>query len=61
MIKATAREDKNQDGGKFPSKMLADLGVTAEAIQIRKAGVLPYMTAAGGALVVFASWYYFWH
>jgi amino acid transporter len=50
-----------QDHGKWPAKMLADLGITEDAMAIRKAGVLPYLTVLGGVLVVFASWWYFWH
>jgi amino acid transporter len=41
-----------QDGGKFPSRMLEDLGVTAATIGERKAGVLPYVTLAAGVVVV---------
>ena len=49
-----------QDHGKWPAKMLTDLGITEEMMHVRKAGVLPYLTIAAGALVVAASWYYFW-
>jgi amino acid transporter len=50
-----------QDHGKWPAKMLADLGITEDAMQVRKAGMLPYITAAGGILVAALSWWYFWH
>ena len=49
-----------QDGGKWPGKMLADLGVTEEVMHIRKAGLLPYATALGGILVALLGWWYFW-
>ena len=49
-----------QDKGKFPSKMLADLHVSLEALEIRKAGVLPYVTILGGAFIVAAAWWYYW-
>ncbi len=49
-----------QDRGKWPSKMLADLGITEEVMHIRNAGFLPYLTAAGGILVVLVSWWIFW-
>ncbi len=49
-----------QDHGKWPSKMLTDLGITEEMMHVRKAGMLPYVTIAAGALVVAASWWYFW-
>ena len=49
-----------QDKGKFPSKMLADLHVSLEALEVRKAGVLPYLTALGGVLVVAVAWWYYW-
>jgi amino acid transporter len=47
-----------QDGGKFPVRMLEDLGVTdAHALGERRAGVLPYLTLAGGiAVVLIANW-----
>jgi amino acid transporter len=49
-----------QDKGRFPSKMLADLHVSLEALEIRKAGVLPYVTILGGAFIVAAAWWYYW-
>ena len=49
-----------QDKGKFPSKMLADLHVSLEALEVRKAGVLPYLTVLGGVLVVAVAWWYYW-
>ncbi|GIK98234.1 MAG: amino acid permease [Alphaproteobacteria bacterium] len=41
-----------QDGGKFPSRMLEDLGVTTDTLHVRKAGMLPYVTLAAGVVVV---------
>ena len=38
-----------------PAKMLTDLGITEEMMHVRKAGMLPYVTIAGGILVVAAS------
>ena len=49
-----------QDGGKWPARMLADLGITEEAMHVRRAGMLPYLTAVGGIVVVALSWWYFW-
>ena len=49
-----------QDGGKWPSRMLADLGITEEAMHVRRAGMLPYLTVLGGIAVVALSWWYFW-
>lgn len=47
-----------QDQGKFPAAMLEDLGVGEDnAITERKAGMLPYLTLAGGvATVLVANW-----
>lgn len=45
-----------QDGGKFPARMLADLGVKDEhGLGEKRAGVLPYVTLAGGVAVVLIS------
>ncbi len=42
-----------QDGGKFPSRMLEDLGVKDEhGLGEKRAGVLPYLTLAGGVAVM---------
>ncbi len=42
-----------QDGGKFPARMLEDLGVKDEhGLGERRAGVLPYLTLAGGVVVM---------
>jgi amino acid transporter len=49
-----------QDRGKWPARMLADLGITEEAMHVRRAGMLPYLTVAGGIVVVALSWWYFW-
>jgi amino acid transporter len=46
-----------QDGGKFPARMLEDLGSEDGQLGERRAGVLPYLALAGGALVVlFSAW-----
>ncbi len=46
-----------QDGGKFPPHMLDDLGITEADLSVRKAGMLPYLTLAGGiAVVLIANW-----
>ena len=39
------------DGGKFPKRMLDDLHVSARDLNVRKAGMLPYITLAGGIAV----------
>lgn len=44
-----------QDGGKFPERMLEDLGSLDGQLGERKAGILPYLTLAGGLLVVLIS------
>jgi hypothetical protein len=49
-----------QDGGKWPAKMLTDLGITEEMMHVRKAGVLPYLTAAGGIATAALGWWIFW-
>jgi hypothetical protein len=42
-----------QDGGKFPARMLEDLGVKDEhGLGEKRAGVLPYVTLAGGVAVM---------
>jgi len=48
-----------QDGGHFPKEALADLGIRGGALGERRAGVLPYLTLAGGLIVVIASHYIF--
>ena len=47
-----------QDGGKFPPRMMEDLGLKeGEGLGERKAGVLPYLTLAGGiAVVILSAW-----
>jgi amino acid transporter len=48
-----------QDGGKFPSEALSDLGITDGELGERKAGMLPYLTlAAGAALMLWANWFF---
>jgi len=49
-----------QDGGKWPAKMLADLGITADAMAVRKAGMLPYLTVLGGVAMMLLGYYIFW-
>jgi hypothetical protein len=46
-----------QDGGKFPPQALAALGLKEGDMGERKAGMLPYLTLAGGLIVVLvANW-----
>jgi amino acid transporter len=47
-----------QDGGKFPPRMMEDLGLReGEGLGERKAGMLPYLTlAAGIAVVILSAW-----
>jgi amino acid transporter len=49
-----------QDKGKFPAKMLSDLHVSAQALEERHAGALPYLTVLGGVVIVAAAYWYFW-
>ena len=44
-----------QDGGKFPAQMLEDLQVAPGMPLERKAGMLPYLTLAGGVAVLLVS------
>jgi hypothetical protein len=44
-----------QDGGRFPQRMLEDLGGADGELGERKAGILPYLTLAGGMLVMLLS------
>jgi amino acid transporter len=45
-----------QDGGKFPPRMMEDLGLKeGQGLGERKAGVLPYLTLLGGIVVVVLS------
>ncbi len=48
-----------QDGGKFPVHMLDDLGINQADLVVRKAGILPYLTLAAGAVVVLISNWFF--
>jgi amino acid transporter len=49
-----------QDGGKFPKRMLEDLGVKDEhGLGEKRAGVLPYVTLAAGVVVLLAANYIF--
>jgi amino acid transporter len=47
-----------QDGGKFPARMLEDLGINdGNDLGQRRAGMLPYLTLAGGiAVVLLSAW-----
>jgi amino acid transporter len=46
-----------QDGGKFPDRMLDDLGLKAGDLGQRKAGMLPYLVLIGGvAVVLITNW-----
>ncbi|MET1028165.1 MAG: APC family permease, partial [Dongiaceae bacterium] len=46
-----------QDKGKFPPRMLEDLGLDHSSLGQRKAGMLPYLTlVAGVAVVLIANW-----
>jgi amino acid transporter len=46
-----------QDGGKFPDRMLDDLGLKAGDLGQKKAGVLPYLVLIGGlAVVLISNW-----
>jgi hypothetical protein len=48
-----------QDKGIFPAHMLEDLKLTANDMQTRKAGILPYLTLVAGVIVVlFANWFF---
>ena len=46
-----------QDGGKFPDRMLSDLGLKAGDLGEKKAGMLPYVVLiAGVAVVLITNW-----
>jgi amino acid transporter len=46
-----------QDKGKFPDRMLSDLGLKAGDLGEKKAGMLPYLVLAGGiATMLIANW-----
>ena len=48
-----------QDGGKFPKGALEELGLKEGEMGQRKAGMLPYLTLAAGAVVVlWANWFF---
>ena len=44
-----------QDRGRFPDHMMADLGMEGADISRKKAGILPYLALAAGAVVVLVS------
>jgi amino acid transporter len=44
-----------QDGGKFPPRMLEDLGIQTGTLGERKAGNLPYLALLGGVVVMLVS------
>ncbi len=48
-----------RDKGKFPDDMLIDMGLKAQDLGVRKAGMWPYITIAVGLLVVlWANWFF---
>ena len=48
-----------QDGGKFPSQAMAELGLKDGDMGERKAGVLPYLAlAAGVGVVLWSNWFF---
>jgi len=48
-----------QDGGRFPHEMDDDLRVGGQALTQKRAGILPYVTLAGGlAVVLLANWFF---
>ncbi|AGK56278.1 amino acid permease-associated protein [Hyphomicrobium denitrificans 1NES1] len=48
-----------QDRGQFPQHMLDDLNLTANSMQVRKAGILPYLVLlAGVCVVLIANWFF---
>lgn len=48
-----------QDKGRFPVHMLDDLGLSQSDLAVRKAGMLPYLTLAGGlAVVLISNWFF---
>ncbi len=48
-----------RDGGKFPGHMLDDLGLEGSDLAVRKVGVLPDVTLAGGLAVVLVAHFTF--
>jgi amino acid transporter len=48
-----------QDGGRFPNHMFEDLGLKAGEITVKKAGILPYVTLAGGVAIMLAANFFF--
>ena len=49
-----------QDKGVFPPNMLADLSPDGKSLGQPKAGMLPYLTLAGGVLTVLVAYMIFW-
>ncbi len=48
-----------QDGGKFPARMMEDLGLKEGDLGHKKAGMLPYVVlVAGLAVVLISNWYF---
>ena len=48
------------DKGVFPEHMLDDLSIEGGSLGVKRAGALPYVVLAAGAVVVFAAhWYFF--
>jgi hypothetical protein len=48
-----------QDGGRFPAAALVELGLKEGDLGPKRAGMLPYLTLAAGAVVVLISNWYF--
>lgn len=48
-----------QDKGRFPDHMLVDLDLKGQDLGVRRAGLLPYLTLAAGAVVVLFGHFYF--
>ncbi len=44
-----------QDSGKFPARMLEDLGLKEGDLGHKKAGILPYVTLVAGVVVMLAA------
>ena len=48
-----------QDKGRFPEHMLDDLNLTANDMENRKAGNLPYLALVAGLVVILtANWFF---
>ena len=48
-----------RDDGQFPHDMLTDMGLKSQDLGVKRAGMWPYLTIAGGLIVVFwANWFF---